>query len=69
MKIKHDVNELWDSYRETISRSDKGQLTKFKNYLAGLDKETLAMQLAMHSMGNPECLNLFQKGYVNYFLS
>ena len=67
--MKHDVKELWESHRETITPAEKGQLTRFKNYLEGLEKESLAMQLAMHSMGNPECLSLFKKGYVNQFFA
>ena len=67
--MKHDIKELWDSYRDTLSSSEKGQLTRFKTYLESLPIESLAMQLAMHTMGNPECLGLFKKGYVNYFFS
>lgn len=65
--MKAKAEEIWDKYRETLTPSQKGQLTRFKNFLEEQDKETLAMNLAMQSMGNPECLNLFKKGYVNYF--
>jgi hypothetical protein len=68
MKIKHDTKQIYEEYYDTLPTSEKQALTRFKNVMADLDKDTLAMQVAMYCHGHAECLGVFKKGTLQHFI-
>ena len=67
-KLIQKIDELWKAFREDLTPSEKGQLTKFKNFIQGEDVESLAKSIALYASGNSECMGMFKKGYLNYFV-